>query len=63
MIKSFSKQLGISYKFVGRTLYGSGDRNAYYTVKYIPKRNGKPRELHAVSGKLKILQKKGQPVA
>ena len=58
MIKSFSKQLGVSYKFVGRTLYGSGRRDAYYTVKEILKRNGKIRTLHAVHGRLKILQQK-----
>ena len=57
MLDTFSKYIGLPKKFVGTTLYGQ-DRSVYYNKIEIPKRNGKVRVLHAVSGKLKYLQTK-----
>ena len=50
------KYLKLPYGFIAKTLYGS-NRASYYEEIRIPKPNGKERVLHAVTGRMKILQK------
>jgi hypothetical protein len=52
--------IGVKVGFLNMTLYAhpSKGRDHYYSKKYIPKRNGKPREINAISGRLRTIQKK-----
>ena len=62
-IKEVSENLSVKPGLVIKALYDGngesfGNRERYYTVKKIPKRNGDTRIIHAVNGRLRTLQKK-----
>jgi RNA-directed DNA polymerase len=51
-------ELGIKPKFLTHILYGSGKRNEFYTETIINKTGGGTRTIHAVHGRMRMLQKK-----
>jgi hypothetical protein len=58
--KLVANLIGLEPRFLNMTLYAhpSKGRDHYYSKKYIPKRNGNPREINAISGRLRTVQKK-----
>jgi RNA-directed DNA polymerase len=56
--KEIAAELGIKPKFLTHILYGSGKRNSYYEEITIQKTGGGTRTLHAVNGRMRMLQKK-----
>ena len=55
-ILEVSRDLEVKPGLITTALY-AGNREQYYSSKEIPKRNGKTRTIHAVHGRLRILQK------
>jgi hypothetical protein len=51
-----AKELGLQPKFVTHILYGSGPRNNFYKEIQIPKKGGEVRIIHAVQGRMRMLQ-------
>jgi retron-type reverse transcriptase len=54
--RDLARYIGVPLRFVADVLY-EADRSRFYTVKTIPKASGGTRTLHAVSGKLKQVQR------
>ncbi|MCF7983069.1 MAG: reverse transcriptase family protein [Thiohalocapsa sp.] len=55
--RDLARYIGIPLRHLADVLY-EADRSRFYTVKTIPKASGGTRTLHAVSGKLKDVQRK-----
>ena len=55
--RDLARYIGIPLRGLADVLY-EADRSRFYTVKVIPKASGGTRTLHAVSGKLKEVQRK-----
>jgi hypothetical protein len=52
-----ARDFGIKPKFLTHILYGSGSRDDYYKEIHIPKNGGGTRILHAVQGRMRMLQR------